>query len=71
MQDLDREFCFHKCIITSREDYNENMDQGKNKKDNLSKRHKKLRTMFEHPKENIRDVVKIILWRKYRKEKKG
>ena len=43
------------------------MEKGRNAKDNLAKRHKKLKTMFEHPNEEIRDVVKIDLWRKYRK----
>lgn len=35
-------------------------------------RHRKLSKMFHHTKEeNIRDVVKINLWRKYKKDLKG
>ena len=52
-------------------DYTEDMDAGRNKKHNLSKRFKKLCEMFDHPDQKNKKAVKIKLWRKYKKEKKG
>lgn len=43
------------------------MEKDREKKKGLTTRNKKMVAMFEHAQENIREVVKIVFWNKYKK----
>lgn len=42
-------------------------ETNKNKKQTIKSRHTKLNKMFKHPEDKIREVVKVTLWRKFKK----
>lgn len=70
VQSLDREHCFSKCIISGKEIFVEDTKEKEAEKKILVKRNKNLFEMFDHVPENVSDIVKIVYWAKYKKEKK-
>lgn len=46
------------------------MQKNKDKKKSLSSRNKKMKMMFDHAQDEIKQVVKIVFWAKYKKQKK-
>ena len=73
VQSLEKDFCFHKCLIQKKEEFSEEIEKKqKEAKHSVVNRHKKMARIFLHVDEkNIGDLIKIKIWRKYKKEKKN
>jgi hypothetical protein len=70
VQSIEKEGCLSKCLIIGKEPYSEAMSKDTERRKGLVARSKKLQAMFNHAEKNIKEVVRIMYWGKYKKEKK-